>query len=140
MVLIADIENSLNSVDISTPSTPVLIAATPRASGGLLTDVALSGDLAFGADVFFINGVPVIHVENTGVLNPRSFINFSAFRDDDTTGIALDGSFVYLTALKSGDSRLYIGQYLFYEDTAGIPPEVNITHHCPVRKLLDMSG
>ena len=36
--------------------------------------------------------------QNAGHSIPRAILNFSAFRDDNATGIAIDGSYVYLTA------------------------------------------
>jgi hypothetical protein len=124
---VADLSSSLTPVDLSTPRTPVVRASTPRATGGLLVDVALADRFAFGADIFFVNGVPIVDVSIPEVPLPRAILNFSTFRDDDGTGIAVDGNFVYLTAAKGSSSRLYIGQYLDLEDRAGIPPLVEIT-------------
>ena len=49
---VADFQNSLTSVDISTPSAPTIRSnVTPQSLGGRLNDVALVGNLALGADV-----------------------------------------------------------------------------------------
>jgi hypothetical protein len=131
---VADLAASLVAVDLADPRVPARRGSTPRESGGLLTDGALAGELAFGADVFFANGVPIFHLGLPASPAVRGFLDFSRFRDDNGTGIAADGNFVYLTASQglvengtSGATRLYIGQYLATGDDAGIPPEVMIT-------------
>jgi hypothetical protein len=132
---IADTSSSFTVVDLSNPTAPVVRASTPSTTGGLLTDVVQAGRFAFGADVFFVNGVPIIDVSVPATPIPRAILDFSSFRDDNGTGIAVDGSFVYLTAEQgtitengtTGNTRLYIGQYLALEDTAGITPTVSIT-------------
>jgi hypothetical protein len=124
---VADLSSSLTTVDLSTPRTPIMRATTPRQTGGLLVDVALADRFAFGADIFFVNGVPIVDVSAPVSPLPRAILDFRNFRDDDGTGIAVDGNFVYLTAAKGSSARLYIGQYLDLEDRAGIPPTVAIT-------------
>jgi hypothetical protein len=141
---VADFCGSFTSVDISDPSQPVLKASTDPSLGGKLVDVALAGRFALGADVFFVNGVPIIDVSTPQAPAPRTPLDFRTFRDDDGTGIAVDSSFVYLTAGNklvtvadckvpgvengtNGDTRLYIGQYLDVEDLAEIPPTVDLT-------------
>jgi hypothetical protein len=133
---LADNQRSFTSVDLTSPNAPVLRSSTPLATGGRLTDVAVSGNFALGADVFFVNGVPIIDIATPAAPNPRAILNFSNFRDDDGQGIAVDGSFVYLAAVLGsafqengtvGNSRLYIGQYLVQEDKGGVAPTVRIT-------------
>ncbi len=130
---VADFSNSFTSVALTDPNQPVVRAFTPRSTGGLLMDVALAGSFAFGADVFFVNGVPIINVDSPGSPVPKAILDFRKFRDDNGTGIAVDSTYVYLTADLSitengstGNSRLYIGQYLDLPDNAGIPPTVRI--------------
>ncbi len=132
-VYVADYNGSLRVVDINTPAAPQVLASTQQALGGILTDVAKSREFVFGADVFFVNGVPIVNVANADAPVVRARLDFPE-RDDNGTGIAVDNSFVYLTADRSiqengatGDSRLYIGQYLAVEDKAGVPPVVSIT-------------
>jgi hypothetical protein len=134
-VFLADFSRSFTSVDLTNPSQPVLRASTSSSLGGLLEDVAINGTIAAGADVFFVNGVPMIDVSNQTSPQPRLILNFSNFRDDNGTGIAMDPSFVYLTAESgtisengvNGTTRLYIGQYRNIEDNLGIPPVIQIT-------------
>ena len=95
----------------------------------------MNGSIAAGADVFFVNGVPMIDVSSPASPQPRLILDFRTFRDDNGTGIAMDQSFVYLTAESgtisengvNGNTRLYIGQYRNIQDNARIPPSVQIT-------------
>ena len=134
-VFLADFSRSFTSVDLTNPASPVLRASTAPSLGGLLEDVAVNGSMAAGADVFFVNGVPMIDVSTPASPQPRIIINFSAFRDDNGTGIAMDQSYMYLTAEAgtlsengvNGTTRLYIGQYRNIQDNLGVPPTVQIT-------------
>lgn len=119
---VADLTSSFTVVDLSDPVNPTVQTSTPRETGGLLEDVTQVDRFAFGADIFFVNGVPIINVENPGTPIPAAILDFGSFRDDNGTGIAADSNFVYLTA----NTRLYIGQYLSLDDTLGIPPVVSI--------------
>jgi len=135
---VAPYTDSLQIVDFSVPSSPVIVGTTSFALGGRLQDVAvitaLGRTLTFGADVFFVNGVPITDV--TVPSNPvsRAIIDFRQFRDDNGHGIAVDSAYVYMTGEEgsisevgiTGNTRLYIGQYLALEDTAGIPPTASI--------------
>lgn len=121
---VADTESSFTTVDLSDPSHPTLGASTPFATGGRLNDVVLAGRFGFGADIFFVNGVPIIDISTPANPIPRAILNFSNFGDDNGTGIAVDSAYVYLTTDRN---RLLIGQYLQIEDTAGIRPTVRIT-------------
>lgn len=121
---VADTESSFTTVDLSDPSHPTLGASTPFATGGRLNDVVLAGRFGFGADILFVNGVPIIDISTPANPIPRAILNFSQFGDDNGTGIAVDSAYVYLTTDRN---RLLIGQYLQIEDTADIPPTVRIT-------------
>lgn len=133
-VFVADQANSMRSVDISNRAAPVVVSTTPLNLGGRLNDIVLSGNFALGADVFFVNGIPIVDVSNPASLQPRAILNFTA-RDDNAMGIAADPIFVYIATDHSGlnrggsfgDSRLYIGQYQPRQDLAGIPPVASIT-------------
>lgn len=136
VALVADMARSLTSVDISDPAQPVVGVSTPSDTGGLLTDVTVLAGFAFGADVFFVNGVPIVDVSHPENPVPRAILDFRAFRDDNGTGIAVDDHFVYLTAEQgtlgtrngvTGTTRLYIGQYrAIDEDHGGIAPTLHI--------------
>lgn len=134
---LADMSGSLRVINIAAPATPQLLGSTSQSLGGLLMDVAKAREFVFGADVFFVNGVPITNVANPAAPVVRARLNFPA-RDDNGTGIAVDNNYVYLTADQSivengtsGNSRLYIGQYVVLEDRAGIPPVVSITAPAP---------
>lgn len=131
--IVADYANSMTSVDITNLENPAILSRTPQNLGGVLNNVVLTGNFAVGADVLFVNGVPIVDISNPQALAPRTILNFTA-RDDNGMGIAVDDSFIYLAADRSdlnrggtsGDSRLYIGQYQPREDLAGVPPTAAI--------------
>jgi hypothetical protein len=133
---LADGSRSFTSVDIGNPATPILRNSTAQALGGLLNDVAVQGSFALGADVFFVNGVPVINIDSPANPVPRAILNFGTFRDDDGQGMAADAGYLYLAAVlgsaftengTNGNSRLYIGQYIAIEDLGGVAPTISIT-------------
>lgn len=132
--IVADYAASMTSVDIANLAAPRVLSSTPLDLGGRLTGVALSDYFALGADVLFVNGVPIVDVTNPGALAARAILNFPA-RDDNGMGIAVDNAFIYLATDhsgldrggSSGDSRLYIGQYQPRVDLAGVPPTATIT-------------
>lgn len=129
---VADYSRSLTSIDISNPQVPTRVASTPAFTGGILQDVAVFGRFAAGADVSFASlGVPVIDILDAANPIPRVILDFGV--EAGGTGIAMDSSYVYLTASPTyddagvlGNTALYIGQYQRLEDTAGIPPTVQI--------------
>jgi len=132
---VADFQNSTTSVDITTPTAPIVLShITDPNLGGFLQDIALSANFALAADVKFVNGIPITDITDPSNLLARAILNFPQ-RDDNGMGIAADGTYVYLTTEHSsiskfgttGDSRLYIGQYLALIDNKGIPPTAAIT-------------
>lgn len=138
-VYVADYQNSTTSVDITAAATPIVRSHIPDPNlGGFLQDIVLSGNFALAADVKFVNGIPITDISDPTQLQARAILNFPQ-RDDNGMGLAADGSFVYLTTEhsslskfgSSGDSRLYIGQYLALQDLKGIPPTVSITSPVP---------
>ncbi len=132
--LVADYTGSLLAIDVSTPAAPRLIGQMAKETGGILNDVAIRGDFAFGADVFFVNGVPITNITNPSALSIRGQLNFP-YRDDNGMGIAVDANYVYLVAASAdvqkpgvnGTTALYIGEYLALDDSFGIPPHVTLT-------------
>jgi len=80
--------------------------------------------------------VPIIDVSTPAAPIPRAILNFSAFGDDNGTGIAADSSYVYLTTDRN---RLFIGQYLTVEDRNGIPPTARITAPAPGSTVIEGS-
>jgi hypothetical protein len=132
--IVADYANSMTSVDIADLAAPAILSRTEQSLGGLLTNVILAGNFALGADVVFVNGVPIVDIGNPAALQPRAILAFPE-RDDNGMGIAADDSYIYLAADRnslerggtSGDSRLYIGQYQPRIDLAGVAPTAAIT-------------
>lgn len=144
-VFIADYNNSTTAVDISNLSAPVVVSnITDPNLGGFLQDIALSGTFALAADVKFVNGIPITDISAPTSLQARAILNFPQ-RDDNGMGIAVDGAYVYLTTEHNtldkfgatGDSRLYIGQYLALVDNKGIPPTAAITSPLPGATLIE---
>jgi hypothetical protein len=145
---VADYPASMQVVDFSNPSSPTIVATTPDTLGGKLQDVVAASvfgaTLTFGADVFFVNGVPIVDVTQPNNPIPRAILDFSRFRDDNGHGIDVDLSYVYMTGEEgtvtdlgtTGDTRLYIGQYNQIVDNGGIPPTVGITFPTPTTTLI----
>ncbi|MBI3756530.1 MAG: phosphatase PAP2 family protein [Deltaproteobacteria bacterium] len=84
---VADIVRSFTSVDISDPTQPVLKASTDPSLGGRLYDATLAGRFAFGADVYFVDGVPILDVSTPAAPAPRAILNFNG----DETGLGIAG-------------------------------------------------
>jgi hypothetical protein len=131
---VADYGSGFVTVDILNPAAPLVMGQIPAQNGGLLFDIGLANGFAFGADVFFVHGVPILDIRAPGTPIPRAILDFSQFEDRDGTGIALDSNFVYLTASlgiiengTSGATQLCIGKYLEQEDDQGVPPMARIT-------------
>jgi DNA-binding beta-propeller fold protein YncE len=129
-------QSSLISIDATNPTAPTTASSiTNETLGGNLNDLVISGtsQLALGADVFFVNGIPITDISDPTNLRSRAILNFPQ-RDDNGMGIAIDPQYVYLAADESaidkfgtsGNSRLYIGQYQVLQDTKGIPPIASI--------------
>ena len=131
---VADYAQSIRSVDIADLAAPRALSGTTLELGGRLNNLVLSGSFALGADVLFVNGVPIIDVTDPLTIRPRAILNFPA-RDDNAMGIAADSGYVYLATDhsgldrggSSGDSRLYIGQFQPLVDLGGVAPSVAIT-------------
>jgi hypothetical protein len=133
VALLADAADGLIVVDVTDPSSPGTIGSLPVETVGRLNDLALRGPVAAGADIVFVNSVPLVNVSNPAVPFSPGQVDFSGFRDDNGAGIAMDGTHLYLAADTgvtengtTGNSRLYIGQVLALIDNAGIPPSVSI--------------
>ena len=119
---VADYTGSMRAIDVRNPAIPRLAGVTTGALGGYLFDIARVDTFAFGADVLFVNGVPIVDVSDADNLRPRAILNFPG--DATGFGIAVDGSYVYLG---TDTARLYIGQFRIQQDLNGIPPTVSIT-------------
>ena len=124
-------------VDFSDPSAPQLVSSLPGSAptGFIPRDVAISNRFALAAEELFNNATPILDLADAS--NPifRDTLEFRRFGDYSGTGISLTPEMVYMTGERFvvrqdkgtvGDTRLFIGQYLFMEDTAGIDPLVDL--------------
>jgi outer membrane protein assembly factor BamB len=105
--LLADQLRSFVAVDLADPLNPILGNATARENGGLLREIVAVNELALGADIFFINGVPIINVDDPLAPAPRAILDFSGTADDQGEGIDANDEMTYLVA----GSHFYIGRY-----------------------------
>ena len=147
-VFIADLSSGLLTYDLTDQASPAFVNNVSLFFAGAMTDVAATDLLVFGADAFNLGNQVSVH-DITNPFNPirQTAINFSTFRNGDAgSGLALDSTYVYLTASAfddyvpngvDGDTRLYIGQYAPLEDHHGIPPTVTITTPAPGATFVD---
>jgi hypothetical protein len=123
---LADYLGSLKVIDFSSPAVPQLLFTANPTLGGYLLDVAKAGNFVFGADIYFVNDVPIVDVSDPMKPNVRALYRFPG--DATGTGIAADNLFFYLV---TDTNTLYIGQYLEIMDTGTIAPIVTITSPAP---------
>jgi hypothetical protein len=133
LAYVADYDVTLRIIDFTNPASPQIVGTANRSLAGIPTDVAKARELIFLSDQLFVNGVSITDVRSPASPTVLARLDFTQ-RDDNGTGIAVDHQFIYLTAERgqtengtTGDTALYIGQYLFAEDTAGIAPTVRLT-------------
>lgn len=124
-------------VDFSNPSSPRLVGSLPGSApnGFVPRDVEFGVGFAVFAEQLFPNAVPFVDYGDPTAPAMRGIIDFSSLGDYAGTGIAVNGPFVYMTGENfivgpengtSGNTRLFIGQYLPLEDRAGVPPTVSL--------------
>lgn len=104
------------AVDITNQDHPAIVA---RGGGFTPLDVELADGLAFFAEQIFPNNV----IPYVNVRDPENAVYQGIIRllgSDDGTGLALDGSYIYLTA----GPHLFIAQYRQLEDSKGVAPTV----------------
>ncbi len=124
LAYVADNTGSLRVINFSNPASPTLDATTTTTLGGILQDVAIADNFLAGADIGFVNDVPIFDITTPSTPIPRVQLPFRQFRDDNGASIAMDGSRVYLGTF---EGRLYIGQYRVQQDLNGISPTVTIS-------------
>src|SRR3972149_6016900 len=130
---VAAYTGGLITIGFTDPANPLITSISP-AGENYLYDITRFGNFAFGADVLRFNASPIYNLLNP--LSPvfTAILNFSMFWDYDGNGIAAVGNYLYLTASKgiiengtTGDTRLFIGQYIEIVDSGTILPTVSIT-------------
>lgn len=124
-------------VDIRQPATPVVVGGLPGSfpDGFVPRDVQFAGQFAIFAEQLFANAVaPIVDVSDPTHPRFRAVLDFG--QDYAGTGIAVSGPYVFWTGQSfvvsqengtTGNTRLFIGQYLALEDRGGVPPTVSIT-------------
>jgi hypothetical protein len=119
-------------VDISNPSSPRFVGSS---NAFVPRDVEFGIGFAIFAEQLFPNAVPFVDYSDPANPALRGTINFAPLGDYAGTGIAANGPYVYMTGESfvvgpengtSGNTRLFIGQYLPVEDRAGVPPTVSL--------------
>ncbi|MDY7093754.1 MAG: Ig-like domain-containing protein [Acidobacteriota bacterium] len=125
----------LREIDFSIPDTPFVSGSSDNRFG--LTAVALDDSLALASDFFFVNAVPIFNVTELPPIF-QAALDFSrapSFRDDNGHDLAVRDGLVYMVGSRGGigdnyrvgNTGLHIGRYRSFEDTVGLPPEVEIT-------------
>jgi hypothetical protein len=137
LVAVAAYTGGAQFVDISNPAVPRLLGGLPGAApnGFVPRDVEFGTGFAIFAEQLFPNAVPFVDYGDPANPALRGIIDFAPLGDYAGTGIAVSGPFVYMTGESfivgpengsSGNTRLFIGQYLPQEDRAGVPPTVTL--------------
>lgn len=131
---VAAYTGGLQIVDLTNPLAPLARGSLP--SQFVPRDVEVAGNFALFAEQLFPNAVPVVDISNPSSPLLRTAIDFSGLGDYAGTGIAINGPFFYMTGVffvasldkgVTGDTRLFIGQYLPQQDLLGVPPQVSLT-------------
>src|SRR6185436_12656351 len=127
-------------VNIADPAAPVVVAGD---ASFVPNDVELVENFAFFAEQLFPNVIALVNAENPERPVFQAIIDLAPLGDYAGTGIALDGSYAYVTEESfvvrdpfgvAGSTRLFIAQYRRIVDTQGVPPTVTI--HPPERELI----
>ncbi len=112
VALVADYSRGFTSVDLSNLRLPAITATIPRENGGLLNDIETYGRYAVGADVYFVNGVPITDIASPYVPLAQMILDFSQYDDNNGNGVAIDNEYIYMVA----GTGFYIGQYRVSSD------------------------
>jgi hypothetical protein len=134
---VAAYTGGMSVVDVRQPKTPVIVGGLPGSApnGFVPRDVQVAGQFAIFAEQLFANAVaPIVDVSQPATPRFRGLVDFR--QDYAGTGIAVSGPFIYWTGQSfvvgdengvSGQTKLFIGQYLAHEDAGGAPPQVRLT-------------
>jgi hypothetical protein len=137
IAVVAAYTTGVQLIDVSTPTAPVLVGTLPGSApnGFVPRDVQLAGQFALFAEQLFANAVaPIVDISNPSTPFFRGVLDFG--QDFAGAGIAVSGPYVYWTGPSfvvsaengtTGNTRLFIGQYIALEDRNGIAPTVTIT-------------
>ena len=137
LAAVAALTGGTHFVDLTNPATPTLRGTVPSVFGtGLVPrDVEFGIGFAIVSEQIFPNAAGFIDFNDPANPSRRGILDFSQFGTYAGTGLALSGALVFktgeLTAISqengaTGNTKLFIGQYLPLEDLAGVPPTVSI--------------
>jgi hypothetical protein len=130
---IAAYTGGLQIIDLRSPAAPVVAGAIPDQFAP--RDVILADQFAVLAEQMFPNAIPFVDVRIAAEPVFRGIIDLSPLGDYAATGIDITERYVFLTEESyavwqdygtSGDTRLFIGEYQSFTDTAGVKPTVRI--------------
>ncbi len=138
LAYVAAYTGGVQIVDFSTPTAPRVVGSLPGSSpsGFVPRDVEVVDRFAIFAEQLFPNAVPLVDTSAPTTPVLRGLIDFSPLGDYAGTGVEVSGPYVYMTGEyyyvyqengTTGNTRLFIGQYLPTEDNAGLPPQVTLT-------------
>lgn len=137
VAVVAAFAGGTHLIDVSVPSNPVALSNIPGSglNGFVPRDVQIAGRFALFAEQLFTNAVaPIVDISNPSQPFFRGVVDFG--QDFAGTGIAVSGPYVYWTGPSfvvsaengtTGNTRLFIGQYIAIEDRAGVAPAVTLT-------------
>ena len=108
-------------VDVSDPQAPALVS-TLGPGLFMLQDIAVHDSLAFGADYYRVNSVPIVQFNIPQDPLFVGVVEFSMYSDDNGRGVDVNSELVALTA---GNS-IYIGRHGKLEDVNGLAPVCTI--------------
>ena len=97
----------------------------------MLNDVAVRGKLAFGADYYRVNSVPIVQVGLAKEPIFAGLVEFSKYNDANGVAIDADDQHVAMLGNVGAQSFLFLGQYATIQDTAGVAPTCVITNPDP---------
>jgi hypothetical protein len=134
---VAAYTGGVSIVDVRQPATPTVVSTLPGSSpGGFVPrDVQVAGQFAIFAEQLFATAVaPIVDVSTPSAPRFRTVLDFGrttrariAVRRTSNVYWTGQSFFVGSENGTSGNTRLFIGQYLAREDRAGVPPTVTIT-------------
>lgn len=130
--VVADGLSGLQIVNISDPASPMLAGSTDVRFNAI--DIALAANLLLASENLFVNAIPVFDFRappQVDFLDTIRFDNVAGFSDFNGTGITTQGNLVYQTVssgIGGGQTRLQIAQFLDFNDSGIVPPEVALVH------------
>lgn len=126
-------DNGFTTIDISVPSNPVLQSVTPVGVGGQVKDVAVQGQFAVAATGSFGSAVPIFDINASSTPIFLDYLDFNPLSGNSGNDIAMDDEYIYLGA----NFWFFVGRYVPFIDTGGVPPTVAITSPLPGKEMVE---